>query len=322
MTRPKQELRYELKYLLRREQIAPLVAELQQTLTLDPHSGPLGTYPITSLYYDTPTYKAYWDKLDGHRSRRKVRVRVYGDTAITTETPAFLEIKQRINKLMRKRRVALPYGEAIDFAAFEAMAAAHGAANNSSGQALLHEAYYLYRTLQLRPACVVTYDRMAFEGDAHAPDLRITIDTNLRGRIHDLSLLTSNVPNSSTTNRQVLGPEYAVLEVKANHNVPRWVAQMTARHRCTFYRVSKYCLVLERTNTILSRQHIVVAPGQPAPTDRLLAPVGDGYSHPRLCTLTGAPCNLSIDQCDVADAACRATASLSTQQINSTEHRR
>lgn len=250
MIRPKSELRYELKYLLRREQIEPLVAELRQTLKVDSNSGPLGTYPITSLYYDTPDYKAYWDKLDGHRSRRKVRVRVYGDQMITPETPAFLEIKQRINKLMRKRRVALSYGEAVDFDAYEAL----GAQAEPAERAILHEAYYLYRTLQLRPACVVTYDRMAFEGDARSPDLRITLDTNLRGRIHDLSLTSTG----SASDQQVLGPEFAVLEVKANHNVPRWVAQLTARHRCTFYRISKYCLALERTQAIAARQHVMV----------------------------------------------------------------
>jgi SPX domain protein involved in polyphosphate accumulation len=245
-------LRYELKYLLRRDQVKPLVAELHQTLRLDDHSGERGTYPITSLYYDTPDYKAYWDKLDGHRSRRKVRVRVYGDTTITPETPAYLEIKQRINKLMRKRRVALPYGDAVDFDGYYELGLARGHAE----QALVHEAYYLYRTLQLRPTCVVTYDRMAFEGDARAPDLRITLDTNLRGRIHDLSLLSTG----NVADQQVLGPEYAVLEVKANHNVPRWVAQLTARHRCTFYRISKYCMALERTQAIVQRQHILVAP--------------------------------------------------------------
>src|SRR5687767_1377375 len=138
--RPKSDLRYELKYLLRREQVEPLVAELSQTLRLDANGGELGSYPNTSLYYDTPDYKAYWDKLDGHRSRRKVRVRVYGDTTITPETPAFLEIKQRINKLMRKRRVALSYGEAIDFDGYVELGLARGA----DDQALLQEAYYLY----------------------------------------------------------------------------------------------------------------------------------------------------------------------------------
>ena len=254
MIRAKSDLRYELKYLLRREQVGPLVEELRQTLTLDPHSGPLGTYPITSLYYDTPDYKAYWDKLDGHRSRRKVRVRVYGDTRVTPETPAFLEIKQRINKMMRKRRAVLPYAQAVDFDGYEDVGAELLAQGKAAEAALLHETYYLYRTLQLRPACVATYDRMAFEGDDLAPDLRITLDTNLRGRIHDLTLLSTG----SAADRQVLGPDYAVLEVKANHNIPRWVAQLTARHHCTFYRISKYCMVLEKTQAIAQRQHVMV----------------------------------------------------------------
>ena len=248
--RPKSNLRFELKYLLRSEQIEPLLAELRQTMRLDAYGGASGTYPITSLYYDTSDYKAYWDKLDGHRSRRKLRVRVYGDTTVTPETGAFLEIKQRVNKLMRKRRVALTYGEAVDFDGYQAL----GATRGGSDQALLHEAYYLYRTLRLGPTCVVTYDRMAFEGDPHAPDLRITLDTNLRGRTHDLSLLSTG----RAVNQQVLGSEYAVLEVKANQNVPRWVAQLVARHRCTFYRISKYCLVLEHSRAVTGRQRLIV----------------------------------------------------------------
>jgi SPX domain protein involved in polyphosphate accumulation len=257
MFRPKRELRYELKYLVRREQFEPLVAELGQMLRLDTHSNELGLYRITSLYYDTPDYKAYWDKLDGHRSRRKVRVRVYGNVNISAQTPAFLEVKQRVNKMMRKRRLQLAYGDAINFDRFEEMGAALGGDEEGAQRALLQEVYYLYRTLQLRPACVVTYDRMAFEGDVHAPDLRITLDTNLRGRIHDLSLLSTGGAHDLT----VLGPEYAVLEVKTNHNVPRWVARLTAAHHCAFRRISKYCMTLERTQAIAQRQHIAMGAG-------------------------------------------------------------
>src|SRR5688572_19729865 len=210
MNRPKSDLRYELKYLLRREQVAPLVAELSELLQTDRHGSETGNYRITSLYYDTPGYKSYWDKLDGHRSRRKVRVRVYGNVEVTPQTPAFVEVKQRVNKMMRKRRIELPYAEAVDFHCFDELAAARarmGVGEERGAQAaLLQEAYYLYRTLQLRPVCVVTYDRVAFEGDANAPDLRITLDTNLRGRIHDLSLLSTG----SARDLQVLGPEVAV----------------------------------------------------------------------------------------------------------------
>lgn len=304
MNRPKNELRYELKYLLRREQVEPLLDELRQSMTLDPHAGPLGTYPITSLYYDTPYYKAYWDKIDGHRSRRKLRVRVYGDTTITPETPAFLEIKQRINKMMSKRRVPLTYAEGVDFDGYAMLGQARADEGKTAHQSVLHEAYYLYQTLQLQPASVVAYDRMAFEGDELAPDLRITLDFNLRGRTHDLSLLSTGIAN----NRTVLGPEYSVLEVKANQNIPRWVAELTARHHCTFYRISKYCMVLEKAQAITQRQHIWVSGMATMPNQQGLERVQGAYLHPRICSVLGEPCYQVADICDLAEPVCRDTA--------------
>ena len=246
----RRELRYELKYLLLRSQLPPVLDEVRAHMRPDSHVGPEGTYPITSLYYDTPDYKAYWDKLDGQRARRKVRVRAYGDTQIHPDTPTFVEIKQRVNQMMRKRRVQLRYDQAVDFDGLVATAAGLLPAERD----LLHEVHYLAATLQLRPTCVVTYDRMAFEGDEHAPDLRVTVDSNLRGRTHDLTLLSTGL----TDDQQVLGPEYVVLEVKANTHVPAWVAQMVARHHCTFRRISKYCLTLEQCQAIVSRRRMVM----------------------------------------------------------------
>ena len=249
--RLKQPLRYELKYLLRREQVGPLLDDLRERLRVDNHGDARGVYPITSLYYDTPAFKAYWDKIDGQRNRRKVRVRVYGHVDVTPATTCFLEIKQRVTQMMSKRRVVLPYAEAVDFDAFPDMAEARPGPDGD----LLQEVYYLYRTLQLRPTCVVTYDRMAFEGDEYAPDLRVTLDTMIAGRTHDLSLVFGD----RAANRVALRPEYAVLEVKANYNVPGWLANLLARHQCTFRRISKYCLVLETCQAVAARQHIYVA---------------------------------------------------------------
>lgn len=245
----RRQLRYELKYLIRRDQIAPVLDEVRDHMRLDPHCEPHGSYPITSLYYDTPEYKAYWDKLNGQRARRKVRVRGYGDTEIRPDTPAYLEIKQRVNQMMRKRRVRLPYAQAVDLEGLVETAKTR----LEPERELLHEVHYLATTLQLRPACVVTYDRMAFEGDEYAPDLRVTLDTNLRGRVHDLSLLSTGLAED----RLIIGPDLAVLEVKANAYAPGWVAQMVARHHCTFRRISKYCLTLEQCHAIARRQHLV-----------------------------------------------------------------
>lgn len=247
--RVKSDLRYELKYLIRREQMDLLLPGLAEYLTPDQHAGELGRYPITSLYYDSPDHKAYWDKLEGHRNRRKVRVRVYGSEDITPETPAFLEIKERVNTRIRKRRAALPYGEAIAFDDFDASAA------NLTGKdaAVLQEVYYLYRTLQLRPTCVVHYDRMALEGKDYYSDLRVTFDTHVRGRAHDLSLLSTG----HASDQLLLPPDRVILEVKANQTVPLWMVRMLSRHRCTFYRISKYCAVLEHCHVINARQRVV-----------------------------------------------------------------
>jgi hypothetical protein len=258
--RPKRELRYELKYLLRRAQHDALVVALRAQMQLDANGDERGVYPITSLYYDTPGYKSYWDKLDGHRNRRKVRVRVYGYQVVTPETLCFLEVKQRVDKLMRKRRVALPYQQAIafdDFAFDDSEPA--DARQEGATQVLLGEVYYLYRTLQLRPACVVRYDRMAFEGRDPYPDLRVTLDTNLRGRTHDLSLLSTG----HAADQLALQADYAILEVKSSSSVPGWLAALLAEQGCTFWRVSKYCRVLEQSKAVANRQHIVYAP--PAP---------------------------------------------------------
>ena len=107
--RIKEYSRHELKYLINWDQRELLTQALVNYMDLDTHGDDQGRYPITSLYYDTVDYKAYWDKIEGHKFRRKVRVRVYGDRLVTPETRCFVEIKQRINKTLQKKRVILPY---------------------------------------------------------------------------------------------------------------------------------------------------------------------------------------------------------------------
>ena len=246
--------RHELKYILNLDQQAAVVADLVGHVVPDRHGDAQGAYPITSLYYDTPDYKAYWDKLEGHRNRRKVRVRVYGNSIVEPETPSFVEIKQRRSKLMCKKRVALPYIQAVDFGSFAELAA--GVNENllsDVDQENLREVYYLYQMLQLRPACVVRYHRLAFNGCEPYPDLRVTFDTHLAGRIHDLSLLSTHAQNHAC-----LSPEQSIMEIKVNHTVPYWLTEILARHRCTARRVSKYCCVLEQCGVIAARQRVVV----------------------------------------------------------------
>jgi hypothetical protein len=252
--RVKTKLRYELKYVLTAAQAAAVRADLETYVELDEHGDDQGAYRITSLYYDTADYRAYWDKLEGHKVRRKVRVRTYGDTVPDGDATCYLEIKHRVNRRMGKRRALLPYTLATDFEAF----AQRPATADDDAWAVMQEVGFLYETLRLQPACIVRYDRVALNGDASHPDLRITFDTNLRGRAYDLGLLADEQPGRADP--YFLPPDRCIMEVKVNQTAPYWLTQILSDHRCILRRMSKYCSALEQSAVIQNRQRIIMGP--------------------------------------------------------------
>jgi hypothetical protein len=243
--------RYELKYLLTRNQSQQLIEALAGYMARDTHGDEFGCYPITSVYYDTEDYKAYWDKVEGHRFRRKVRVRVYSNQFVTPETDCFVEIKQRINKTLQKKRIILPYTTATALCTGSGTVVEEEL--SEADQAVVSEIRYLQETLQLRPACVVSYDRLAFDGSEYDPALRVTFDTNLKGRVHDLTLLSQ----SYSENRFFIPPAWCIMEIKVNYRVPYWLTELIGRYRCTLRRISKYCTALEQAKVVLQRQQIL-----------------------------------------------------------------
>ena len=242
--------RFELKYLLSQTQFEQMSAGLVNYMERDDRGDAYGRYSITSLYYDTVDYKAYWDKIEGHRFRRKVRVRVYGDAPVRAETPVFAEIKQRINKTLQKKRVELPYEAAVALCSQGLRPEAKLAETDRN---IVDEIRYLYYTLQLRPACIVSYHRLAFVGNDNDPGLRVTFDTNLKGRTHDLTLQAEGFGES----RFFLSPEWTIMEVKVNHRVPYWLTELINKNRCTLRRISKYCTALEQCQALFMRQHVI-----------------------------------------------------------------
>ena len=88
--------RFELKYIMSLQQAEHLRAELQPYLVPDEHGSSSGSYPVTSLYLDSPDYRCYWKKENG-KYKCKLRIRVYGVDSITDDNyPVMIEIKQRL----------------------------------------------------------------------------------------------------------------------------------------------------------------------------------------------------------------------------------
>lgn len=227
--------RFELKYVADRRLVEAFRQELPGKLDRDPH-GVDGFYPIWSTYYDSPDLRFYWEKIDGEKFRRKLRIRHYGTPEeLTGETPVFVEIKQRVNRVTQKRRVRLPYEDALQ------LCAGHPPASvDPQDAAVLEEIETMVRQNMLRPITVVGYVREAFFGRDEDSGLRVTIDSRIRGRDRDLDLRWHG------ENRYIIPPHLSVVEMKVNERVPYWLTELIARHNISLIRVSKYCQSVER----------------------------------------------------------------------------
>jgi len=238
--------RYELKYLIHASEYRRLVKDLEPFMVPDPHGDVDGFYRVTSLYYDSPDHQCYRAKIDGLLFRRKLRLRIYPGTNILAVKKGFVEIKQRMNRTVQKRRIILPLSEA--------KALCHGDYQGDFADpldaAVASEVTYLVKAAQLRPTCIVSYRRQAFTGSRFESGMRLTFDMQLQGRI---TVLTVNEP---AQNHYFMPPDWFIMEVKVNDRIPDWMTALIAKHECQLRRVSKYCAVLEagmrRFNRMLS----------------------------------------------------------------------
>ncbi|MEV6346422.1 polyphosphate polymerase domain-containing protein [Actinoplanes sp. NPDC051851] len=226
--------RYEIKYLLPSNELPRLRDELVKRLDFDAH-GANGGYGVWSTYYDTTDLKFYWEKIEGLKFRRKLRVRYYGDRfSVNDDTTVHIEIKQRVNRVTQKRRVAMPYHRARDLCDGRQMVE-----HNPSERAFLEEVLELIETLDLRPVAMTGYQREAFVGRESDTGLRVTMDHRLRGRDRDFHF------GSDAENRLIIPAKFSVIEFKADERVPYWLTDLAAQLNMSVVRVSKYCQSVE-----------------------------------------------------------------------------
>jgi len=226
--------RYEIKYLVPSVDLPALRDEFTARLDLDSHAGS-GGYGVWSVYYDTTQLRFYWEKIEGLKFRRKLRLRHYGDRFdINDDTIVYVEIKQRVNRVTQKRRVALPYRLARALCDGREMVE-----HDRSERAFLAEVLGLVSGLDLRPVAITGYQREAFVGRDADVGLRVTLDQRVRGRDRDFHL------GAEAENRLIVPAKLCVLEIKANDRVPYWLTDLAARSNMSVVRMSKYCQSVE-----------------------------------------------------------------------------
>ena len=216
-----EQYRHEMKIEINASDAAAIRQRLRFVALSDPHAQN-GRYEIRSLYFDTPTNRALYEKLDGINRREKFRIRYYnGDLSLI-----HLEKKCKYNNLTAKRSEEISKMEA------QALAAGDTSWMVSKGHVLAAELYRKMKTQQLRPKTIVDYTREPF---VYAPgNVRVTLDYHIR-----TGMLCTDFLNPDCVTAPA-GDEIIILEVKWDAFLPdiiRDAVQLEAR-RCSAF--SKY----------------------------------------------------------------------------------
>jgi len=226
--------RYEIKYFLPEAQISEFRENIRQRMSEDEHAHE-NSRRITSLYYDTNDLRFYWEKIEGLRFRRKLRIRAYGEPeSINDDSIVFVEIKQRVNRVTQKRRIPLPYAQARVLCDDRMDPDYPGVR-----QTFVNEVKALAEMADLGPTVITTYQREAYVGVDADLGLRITMDHRVQGRNKDFHLGTRS------ENKFIIPPYLSIVEVKANERVPTWFTDLAAKMSLDVIRVSKYCKAIE-----------------------------------------------------------------------------
>ncbi len=201
--------RIEKKFMMTRQQYEALLPVLDEHMAQDAYGETL----IWNVYCDTPDYALIRRSVERPRFKEKFRLRSYG--VPDGSRPIYAEIKRKLNGIGYKRRISVPFEDALRLLRGEAIC--------SDRPQIENEILAFVRRYRPEPRVCLTYRRYAMTGKDD-PDFRMTIDWDTRYRTErpgapDAEDMMPVLPDNS----QVL------MEVKALGAIPRWLLEAMNR---------------------------------------------------------------------------------------------
>ncbi len=236
--------RYEMKYVLNKEQYETLKKEVLKRLSPDEY----GENTIQSLYYDTIDNRLIRSSLEKPIFKEKLRLRCYNLN--TNNKDIYVEMKRKYDGVVYKRRLACKENQAENILE-------NSKSNSQIGKELDYFTKF-YGTLV--PKMLIIYDREAYY-DKNS-QLRVTFDKNVRYRKTELNFHT-NLDGES-----LLPEETILLELKTDAALPLWLCKILDKEHINKTSFSKYGaayerefykLENERSNELCLNQSLVMA---------------------------------------------------------------
>jgi hypothetical protein len=225
--------RYEGKYVIDEAIYEEIQERLLEHMELDEYNKTHEFYTISNIYFDTRDNHLIRTSLSKPEYKEKLRLRAYG--VPNSEEKVYLEIKKKVCGLVNKRRTKLRLDEAYEFVRTGEKPEPKDYINKQ----VLNEIHYIIKIYDLEPKLYLAYDRKAMFGRENR-DLRITFDTNIRSRRHDLKL------ESGDHGEILLEKGKWLMEVKSEKNIPLWLSRLLSEYKIYKTSFSKYGKEYER----------------------------------------------------------------------------
>lgn len=209
-----QRQRFEQKYLVP-EHVALAIRDfVSGYLVLDEFGAtqPNYSYPVHSLYFDSPELKTYMDTINGNRNRFKLRARFYENAP---DKPIYFEIKRRYNKVIAKKRAKVLREAAPLIVAGHLPKAEHLAYVDAEQMDAIDHFSTLLNHLNATPRVHVAYLREAWVGTGDN-SIRVTLDRNVRSETRKTFDLNPEMVNPKLAFKEV------ILELKFTNRFPNW----------------------------------------------------------------------------------------------------
>lgn len=211
--------RYEIKYMLNREQLERIKEGMAGHMIADEH----GRSTVCSLYFDTPDFLLVRRSLEHPVYKEKLRLRSYG--VADDNTQVFVELKKKYHSVVYKRRVGMSSRKAKDYL--------YKGKHPMNTQITKEIDYAMKNYSGIRPAVLLSYEREAYY-DKSNHEFRVTFDNNILWRDYDLTL------DSGIYGEPLLEEDQFLMEVKTADAIPLWFVKLLNENHLYKTSFSKY----------------------------------------------------------------------------------
>lgn len=211
--------RYEKKFFLTPEQYEAILPEIEKNMARDEY----WRSTVYSLYYDTGDYALIRNSIESPVYKEKVRIRSYEPPQ--PDSPVFLELKKKARGKVYKRRVSMPFGQAVEYLA--------GSYHPPDEAQELQEFAVVRSRYALEPKVCMIYDRLSYLSD-EPQNFRLTIDGNVRWGYAD------SAGRYLGDAGRLLADGRMLLEAKTDEVIPLWLARAFSKLNIVPATYSKY----------------------------------------------------------------------------------